>query len=377
MGATAREKVRGSGVWWVFWHKDGERGSKKIGTRKAAETFAALLKARMILGRDEPAARPDQNDTPFSMYAGLWLEKYIRQIRKPSTYERYEQILKEYVLPELGKRDIRKITRGHIRDLLLEINGRGLSKSTVGLVKDVVSGVFTFAMDDEVVTHNLTSNILRQLNLNRSKNPKMNPFSSDEVRHFLDVCWEQFPEEYPFFLCAFRTGMREGELLALEWRDIDWKGKFIRVRRTFRKDLVTDTKTGDHRNVDMSDELVSEMRNLHLQRKKEGLKAGTGKAFEIVFHRDMKHIPQNTVRRIFKRILQKAGLRKIRFHDIRHTYISLMLSMGANPVYVREQAGHKSSKMTDIYTKFIRQSERSEVNLLDDSPEKKTLSRTR
>jgi integrase len=80
-----------------------------------------------------------------------------------------------------------------------------------------------------------------------------------------------------------------------------------------------------------------------------------------------KIIEQNYIRRIHKRILDKAGLRKIRIHDLRHTYASLLLSQGESPVYVKEQLGHHSIQMTvDIYGHLIPSSNRQAVNRLDD-----------
>ena len=75
-----------------------------------------------------------------------------------------------------------------------------------------------------------------------------------------------------FFLCAFRTGMRLGELLGLKWRDIDWNQKFIRVERSYKRGRFDKTKTGRVRRVDMSNQLSVSLKNLLVKRKKEALK---------------------------------------------------------------------------------------------------------
>lgn len=96
---------------------------------------------------------------------------------------------------------------------------------------------------------------------------------------------------------------------------------------------------------------------------------GLGEAVEVIFHREGCPMEQNYIRRVFKRVLQKAGLREIRFHDIRHTYASLLLSDGVTPVYVKEQLGHSSIQMTvDIYGHLIPSSNRGAVNRLDTLP---------
>ena len=107
--------------------------------------------------------------------------------------------------------------------------------------------------------------------------------------------------------------------------------------------------------------------------KEEGFELGLGNAPDLVFHRNGEPIDQNHIRRVFKRLLAKAGLREIRIHDMRHTYASLLLSEGISPVYVKEQLGHSSIQMTvDIYGTWIPNSNRTAVNRLDASREAKT-----
>ena len=119
----------------------------------------------------------------------------------------------------------------------------------------------------------------------------------------------------------------------------------------------------------MSNQLIENMRDFYRFRRKEALEGGTGKVEEFIFHRGGKPIEQNSIRYPFKRILEKGGLREIRFHDIRHTYASLLLTDGATPVYVKEQMGHSSIQITvDIYGHLIPSSNREMVNRLDTQP---------
>ena len=120
----------------------------------------------------------------------------------------------------------------------------------------------------------------------------------------------------------------------------------------------------------MSDQLVDALKQLLTKRKKEALQAGLGEPVPCIFHRNRKPMEQNFIRRVYKRILVKAGIREMRLHDTRHTYASLLLSKGASPVYVKEQLGHSSIKITvDIYGHLIPGSNRGAVNQLD-SPQK-------
>jgi len=365
MGVVAREKKAGSGEWWVFINHHGKRGSRKIGgDKKLALDVAKKIKAKLVLG-DFDLDRKEEAPT-FKEYADQWLETYVKGVRRLSTYQRYRDILKKYAYLEIGALPIDKVKRGDVRDVLLKMNEKGFSRSTIALMKDAISGPLSYALDAELIMVNPTIGLTKHLQIQRDKRAHLDPFTHEEVKLCLETCMKIYPEHYPFFLCAFRTGMRLGELLALQWRDIDWNGKFIQVSRSYKLGRISATKSGKARRVDMSDHLFEILRGQHTQSKKVGFKIGLGEAVEVIFHKDGGPMEQNYIRRVFKRILQKAGLREIRLHDIRRTYASLLLSDGVSPVYVKEQLGHSSIQMTvDIYGHLIPSSNRAAVNRLD------------
>jgi integrase len=369
MGVTIWEKPKGSGVWYVDVKHKGRRIKRKVGNRKAAEEAKRLFEAELI--RDPEGlwrkADPAPSAKPFKIYSAIWLEDYIKGADERSTYERYRQLLRDYINPVIGDLELTAITRGHVRDMLMGLKNRGFSKSHIGVVKDVISGVFNYGIEDELVKENPCNGILKRLNLERSEKPEMFPFDHEEVHQFLSTCRQHFPDEYPFYMTAFSTGLRLGELLALEWSDIDWHRKRLEVSKSFRRrGRIGKPKNGKSRWVDISDDLLPVLRDLLTRRKREALEGGLGEPIAVIFHRDGKHVSQNTIRYTFNRILKKAGLRKIRFHDIRHTYISLLISSGAKLNYVMEQAGHHSIKMTvDRYADYIPTGDTSEVNLLN------------
>ena len=206
------------------------------------------------------------------------------------------------------------------------------------------------------------------MQLDRGHKQAVDSLTMDEVDLFLSTAEKYYLEQYPLFLCAFRTGMRMGELLALKWGDVDWNSMFIRVERSFKNGRISETKTSRIRRVDMSDQLIQSLRAYYTIRKAEALGSGRGEVVEWIFHRNGEPMAQNSLRNIFKRILRKAGMRDIRFHDIRHTYASLLLSNGESPAYVKDQLGHSSIQITvDIYGHLLPGSNREAVNRLDKS----------
>jgi len=368
MGVKVREKEKGSGVYWVFISHNGSRKSKMIGDEDLAEQVAKKIRAKIELGIYEPKKTIKKKKYPaFKDYAEVWLNDYIKSLRRPSTFERYQDNLVRYIYPAIGSKSIGNLKRGDIRNLLLKLHKKGLSRASIALVKDVISGPMEYAIDEEIITGNPTRGILKRLNIERDKRISVEPMTNEEVKLFLETCLKYETGYFPFFLTAFRTGMRLGELIALKWTDVDWNGKFIKVQRSFRRGVVSHTKTGKERRVDMSDQLISTLKALQTKRKREALKIGKGDPVDWIFNRGDKPISQNSIRNVFKRILKKAGLRHMRVHDMRHSFASLLLSNGESPVYVKEQLGHSSIQMTvDIYGHLIPSSNRKAVNRLDD-----------
>lgn len=376
MGIKVREKVAESGFFWVFINHRGTRRSKKVGSEDKALEVKKKLDAKITLGAFKIAAtEEDKSEVPvFKTYAKLWLDDYIlglvrQEKRRQSTYDRYRTILDKCVSPAIGKMPLDRIKRGDIRNMLLRYLKQGKSASLICLIRDVTSGVMGYALDEELIQVNPVVGITKKMNLDRDKKADVKPLMPDEVSQFLGKCAETQPGHYPFFLTAFRTGARLGEILGLQWGDISWSGKFIEVQRSFKNGTISPTKTGRVRRVDMSDHLIETLRKLYTERKKHALQTGAGAVIESIFHNDRgEPIAQNSIRNVYKRILRGAGLQDFRFHDIRHTFASLLLSNGESPVYVMEQMGHSSIKMTvDIYGHLIPSSNRQAVNQLDEN----------
>jgi len=369
MSVKVREKPKGSGEWWMFINHQGLRKAKKIGNDKNfAMEVAKKVEARLVLG-DFNLDENTKVSPLLKDYAKVWLNGYIKGMRRISTYDRYRVLLDKYVLPYIGNIPINQLKRGDVKKLLIGLHKQGLSKSTVSLVYSTLSGIMIHALDEELIQINPVSGITKQLKLDRDKKITINPMDPQEVSLFLDKCLEYYPKYYSFFLTAFRTGMRLGELLGLQWSDVDWNKKYILVKRSYKTGILGLTKSGKERRVDMSKQLFDELQSLYETRKLEAMREGKGsEVIEIIFHRNGKHLEQNHIRRIFKRILRLAGIPEMRLHDIRHTYASLLLTNGYSPVYVKEQMGHHSIQITvDTYGHLIPSSNREAVDSLDDA----------
>jgi integrase len=367
MGVKIREKPKDSGVWWVFIHHNTIRKSKKIGDKKLASEVAAKLQAKLTLGdfdldREAPARVPT-----FGEYADLFLGTYSRLHHKQKTIDSYKGILDNHVRPVFGKRPLNEITRKDIKAFIANKQAGGLAPNTVRIIRSYMSAVMTQAVDDEIISVNPVAKTGRYIK-KVDGHGQVDPFTWEEKAALESAIKDHFPRYCPFFICALRTGMREGELIALKPGDIDFRGDFIEVRRNCVRGRITTPKSGKTRRVDMSEELSSVQATYMVERKKEALHKGWGEPPEWLFYNenggmiDVSHMRS----RVFYKCLEKAGLRRIRFHDLRHTVATLRIQAGHNIADVSRQLGHSSIRVTiDIYYHWVPGVATSEVNDLD------------
>jgi integrase len=146
--------------------------------------------------------------------------------------------------------------------------------------------------------------------------------------------------------------------------------RFIEVRRNRVAGRLTTSKNGKTRRVDMSDQLAGTLRALLTARKTQTLRNGWGQVPEWTFCNESGGpLDRDNLRhRVFYKLLAKAGLRRIRLHDLRHTYASLLIAQGESLAYVRDQLGHASIQLTvDTYGHLVPGANRQAVNRLDDT----------
>jgi integrase len=251
---------------------------------------------------------------------------------------------------------------------------KDLARHTIRNVIACLCSVLSHAVDDGLIAHNPAVKLGKYFKQARVVHEKIEPLTEGEVPLFLAKArerdskrYEGNPEYLPLFLCAIHTGMRAGELAGLQWGDIDWNGKFLMVRRSIRKGRIYETKTGKNRRIDMSDDLLDELGAYRRRRLEDALKDGKNEIPEWLFASsegtpvDM----HNVERREFGKCLEQAKLRKIRFHDLRHTTASLLIQNCAPLAYVKDQLGHSSIKVTvDIYGHLVPGANRQEMNRL-------------
>jgi len=379
MGVTVRQKGK---QWYVFITHQGRRKAKAVGDKKAAEVVASKLRAKLALGEFQVEA-PERPPT-FREYAERWLESYAKIHCRPSTYDGYRRLLQRFAFPRFGGRPLSEVSREDVKGIVAEMGTAGLSKGSIKLALAPVRELFNHAIDDGAKLTNPAARMGRFLKDKADSRLKITPLTGKEIHRLLEAAGdydqaraedrvrEVWPSVYVFLLCAVRTRLRLGEVLGLQWGDLDFAGRFIEVRRQFTKGRLDLTKSGKMRRVDMSRQLSEAFHQAQEIRKAE--LAIEGKEFdpeEPIFRNGAgKRLdPSRVSKTILRRSLLLADLRQIRFHDLRHTFASLLLANGESLVYVKDQLGHHSIQITvDTYGHLIPGANRQAVDRLDTAP---------
>ncbi len=371
MGIRVREKITGSGVWWVFVNHNGTRRSKKIGTQKLANKVAKIMEANLTLGR--PGSGNEAKASPpaptLRQYYERFKKTYMETALKANTFRSYEVSFRVHILPVLGDYRLDQIDRMKMEEFVVALSKKGpsgtwgskkkdqtLSKSSIKNALVCLGVLFRQAVRHKLILENPATE-LGEFYRQAPKTKVVDPLNREESVFLLKAAIGSEPEDYVLLLCALHTGMRLGELSGFQWPDIGWQGKLISVSRAIVRGTISSVKTKHgNRKVDCSDELLKALSDLRKHRLEEAMKKGNPSCSEWVFcTRDGK--PESwgsNKRRTLKRNLKKAGLRDIRFHDLRHTFASLLLAQGAPVTYVSNQLGHANPNITmQVYAHWI------------------------
>ena len=357
-------KVRKKGAkWYVVVDYQGRRKSKCVGSREAAEQVRRQVEAKLALGDLSILDTTDDKKPTFDVYADGWLKDYVRIECKTSTAKGYEGVLEQYLRPRFGKKALNEIRRDDIKALINHLISEDLSRNTIRNALCVIRSLFNYAIEEGFVEFNPAARLGRFTRSAKTPETKGIALTTMEVQQFLKAAQEIFPNYHPLLMMAVCAGLRRGELVALQWGDVQLGGddndsaRFILVQHNYVHREHTTTKSKKSRRVDLSRELRRVLVELRDKRLLEAyLKGKNDISDELVFRSPEGTIldPDNLYHRVFLPVLAKAGIRRIRLHDLRHTFGSLLLQNGASIVYVKEQMGHSSIQVTvDIYGHLI------------------------
>jgi integrase len=344
-GSISRRK---NGGWCAQYtvYTSGGRKRRTLYGKTRQEVATKLSKA---LADREGGLTFDAGTTTVGEYLTRWLSHSVRDTVSQKTYERYESIVRVHLSPALGAIRLKTLTPGHVRGLYREKLDAGLAPRSVLHIHRTLSKALKQATDDGLIPRNAASSVKPP----RPRSEEIQPLSRDQVRTFLDTIRGDRMEA--LYVLAVTAGLRQGELLALKWEDVDLEGTnpTLEVRRSLsetrgRRSFVT-PKSGRGRHLRLSRWAVSALRTHRKRQLEERVrKAGLWEDNGLVFPSEVgTPMSGRNLYRAFKIRVKRASLpQTLRFHDLRHTCATLLLRQGVNSKFVQELLGHADISLT-------------------------------
>ncbi|MBU9723642.1 MULTISPECIES: tyrosine-type recombinase/integrase [Bacillaceae] len=281
---------------------------------------------------------------PFSQYAKDWFYGEHAHMIATQTFKVRQALLEKHIVPYFGDMNLLDITEIEILELFNQKSREGYSEGTIGSIQNFLSTLFRSAVTEGLINKHPMRRIKKRHTSNRS--PII--LSESEVQKLLEVAHSE--GEGMMYEFEISTGLRLGEILALSWSDIDFEHKMIIVNK-----IVDAGVGGKHNIVEMRSDYRKVMIPSHLipklqkhkeeqQLMKEVLGGQYHDELDLVFPKKGGGIQSpSTVRTRFNRLVDKANISKITFHDLRKTHASLLVKVGVPPYLVSKQLSYKSA----------------------------------
>lgn len=364
---------RGHGEGSIYLRKDG-RWCASITLENRKRKYIYGKTRREVQEQLKIALREQQQGTLITtpqqsveQFLNQWLAIHKSSVRI-RTYERYEQFVRIHLVPALGHVQLQKLTAIQINNLYLKL-GKTLSPSTLNTLHMMLHK----ALEDAVRWGLLARNVCDAVSAPRRAHFEIKPLTKEQAQVLLNAAKEDSLEA--LWVLALTTGMRRGEVLALKWQDIDFEQGMLQVKRIFtrlrgNRYIEADPKTEkSRRSIMLTTVTVEALRRHRVHQLEAKLQAGDAwVAHDLVFCTSVgTPLNPNWVLERFKKLLQKAGLPDMRFHDLRHSIATILLSMGTHPKVVQELLGHNRIQETvDTYSQVLPTIHKEAIQKLED-----------
>jgi integrase len=364
----ARRDGAGRETWYGKWSVDGVQIKRRVGLKRSAGTREGLTRAqaetklRELMTTVEPT-RPVSDALTIQNLGQRYRVQLVRRGRKKATTVALESILRIWLEPFFADRDVRTITVDDVRDLMRMMErgrrpgpklkgdrryGKPIGPKTVRNYIGTLSALLNFAERNGWVS----ANVARHVDLpGVTRNEDIRFLEPIEVQALADATLEGTYQriDRALYLTAAMTGLRQGELVALRWRDVDWTAGRIRVRQNYvLGEFGTPKSRRSTRSVPMADALAGELDRLH---QTSNWRADG----DLVFADPDIGAPLDkaAILRRYRRALKAARLDEShRFHDLRHTFGTRMAGAGTPMRTLQEWMGHRDIETTQRYADY-------------------------
>lgn len=355
-GRTVKKDQNTKKWYFILTHGKKEDGKprqfKKRGFKTKQEAHKAMLELEQSLTLGT-YIQPNK-----ILYKEYLLERFLEDKMtkvKKQTLNTYRWIVEKHIIPAIGDVELTKLNPMIIQGLYNKLTKeKVLSDENIQKVHTLINDSLKKAERWGLIARNPAALVDRP----KAVKKEITVWNVEEVRQFLKYA-KKSGRYYIAFLLASTTGMRQGEILGLRWKDVDFENGCVRITQTLSsdgKDLLPYTKTkSGSRTIDLPEETVTALKKHWLFIRGEREKNCSYKNLDLVVCTEFgTPTHKSNIRRVFKSIIKKADIPKIRFHDMRHTHATLLLLQGVNPKIVSERLGHADVRITlDTYSHLL------------------------
>lgn len=304
---------------------------------KLAAALAEVHKGRL----------PTRRSPTVAEFLRSWLETSVKPRVRPLTYAGYRVNVEKHLVPALGKIPLDQLTPQNVQEMMNHDLATGLSPKSVVYIHQVLRTALGLAVRWDIVSRN----VARLVDRPRVQRKPINPLTPDEARLFLRAIRGHRLEA--LFSVALALGLRQGEALGLRWQDIDFGAGTLRIshqlQRIDRRLTLVPPKTEKSRRTLVMPPMIVDQLHEHEKRQvAERIWSGSNwQEYDLVFpNRTGRPTQARRVIEQFHEALADAGIRHMRFHDLRHSCATLLLVQGVSPRVVMEVLGHSEIALT-------------------------------
>ncbi len=357
------------GTWTAYWRDETDAGEQQRSKGGFLSRRAALDHLTTVISSKQDAMYVAPIKATFGEYlTRSWLPAQRQRLRV-STFDDYSMRIRRHIVPALGHLPLQEISATHIDRFYADLldhgsaRGGGLSAKSVRNVHIIIRKALADATRKRLVARNVAIDADAPRIPSRGDS-ELTTWTPADLRTFLQGIKEHHLS--PAFLLSASTGMRRGEVLGLRWEDIDLDGRTVSVRRTILnvRYVITpgEPKTArGRRTISLDPATVAVLRAYRASQATKRLQLGLGGSQpDLVFFKpDGGPIHPDLFTKTFDRTVKRLGLRRVRLHDLRHTYATLALRAGVDAKTVSARLGHSTVAFTlDVYTKAVPQLDR-------------------